>query len=423
MLVSFVASTLSRCSLSAGDSVVVALSGGADSVALLCVLQELGLRVEAAHCNFSLRGAASESDERFVRALCQERGVPLHYRRFDTQAVAKAQGISIEMAARTLRYDWFATFDCPIATGHHLEDNAETLLLHLCRGTGIAGLAGMRYRNGNIVRPLLDSSRAEIEAYLAEKGQLYCTDATNADTAFRRNFVRHELLPAMATLNPDILRTLHATALRMRETEAVFREGLAALRAAFCQSLPDGFLIDLSRLRTSPFAATLLHEWLAPLGFVATQQWLTAKEGTLARGENHFATRVGEWLEVRTAPQLCWELDTLEMKRLLRSELLEIPKGKEYACLDADKIVGSLSLRAPQTGDRFTPLGLKGSKLVSDFLTDKHYSRIDKLNTRLLCDAKGILWVVGERIDQRVAITPTTQHVLLLKDPSTISEQ
>ncbi|MCI6643472.1 MAG: tRNA lysidine(34) synthetase TilS, partial [Bacteroidales bacterium] len=235
-----------------GEAVVVALSGGADSVALLLVLAELGYAVEAAHCNFHLREGDADADMVFVEALCARHNVPLHLRHFDTLPYAKAEGISIEMAARTLRYEWFATFERPIAVGHHAEDNAETLLLNLCRGSGLAGLAGIRHRNGQIVRPLLDCRRVDIEAYLAKRGETFCTDATNFDTQYRRNKVRHEVIPLLAELNPDITQTLHETALRLREVEQVYRFGLEQLQQTLMASLPDGFRINYDALTKAP---------------------------------------------------------------------------------------------------------------------------------------------------------------------------
>lgn len=401
-----------------GEAVVVALSGGADSVALLLVLIELGYAVEAAHCNFHLREGAADADMAFVETLCARHNVPLHLRHFDTLSYAKAEGISIEMAARTLRYEWFATFEQPIAVGHHAEDNAETLLLNLCRGSGLAGLAGIRHRNGQIVRPLLDCRRVDIEAYLAKRGETFCTDVTNFDTQYRRNKVRHEVIPLLTDLNPDIAQTLHETALRLREVEQVYRFGLEQLQQTLMASLPDGFRINYDALTKAPAPATLLHEWLSPLGFMGEAQLLTAPVGTLLEGKGFLATRTTDAIEVRRVPQPCFSLESLCIEHLHRNDLTAIPRDKTIACLDADKIKGELKLRSPKEGDRFCPFGLRGSKLVSDFLTDRHFSRIDKLAVRLLCDDEGILWIVGERIAQRVALTPETQHILLIHSSS-----
>ena len=198
------------------DKILVALSGGADSVALLLVLLQAGFHCEAAHCNFHLRGKESDRDEKFVRDLCRSQSIRLHTKDFDTMAYAREKGISIEMAARELRYGYFEElrtdwrFD-KIAVAHHRDDNVETLLLHLVRGTGLKGLTGMRYRNGYVIRPMLDTSREEIERYLAGEGQSYVTDSTNLETEAVRNKIRLEFLPMMKTVNPSILDTLQDT--------------------------------------------------------------------------------------------------------------------------------------------------------------------------------------------------------------------
>lgn len=392
--------------------VVVALSGGADSVATLLALKELGYAVEAAHCNFHLRGEDADADEGFVVGLCRRNDIPLHVRDFQTAEYAKEKGISIEMAARELRYDWFATFDCDVATGHHLDDNAETLLLNLVRGTGITGLAAMRVRNGRTVRPLLHVSREEIETFLRERGQAFRTDATNGETIFRRNKIRHEVLPLLADINPNILRSLHATALRLREAEGLYQDGVGLWRAKCVTERADGFTISLPRLREATAPGTLLHEWLSPLGFHEPQQLLNARDGVLTEGKGFLATVHGETIEVRRVPKPDLTLTSLRIERLTREELGAIPRTADTACLDEDKIVGRLSLRCPQQGDRFQPFGMQGRQLVSDFLTNRHASRIDKLATRLLCDEAGILWVVGQRIAARAAITEETQRIL-----------
>ncbi|MCI6644216.1 MAG: hypothetical protein MSH18_08505, partial [Bacteroidales bacterium] len=212
--------------------------------------------------------------------------------------------------------------------------------------------------------------------------------------------------------------TLHETALRLREVEQVYRFGLEQLQQTLMASLPDGFRINYDALTKAPAPATLLHEWLSPLGFMGEAQLLTAPVGTLLEGKGFLATRTTDAIEVRRVPQPNFSLESLRIEHLHRNDLTTIPRDKTIACLDADKIEGELRLRSPKEGDRFCPFGLRGSKLVSDFLTDRHFSRVDKLAVRLLCDDEGILWVVGERIAQRAALTPETQHILLIHSSS-----
>ena len=247
------------------DKILVALSGGADSVALLLVLLQAGFHCEAAHCNFHLRGKESDRDEKFVRDLCRSQSIRLHTKDFDTMAYAREKGISIEMAARELRYGYFEElrtdwrFD-KIAVAHHRDDNVETLLLHLVRGTGLKGLTGMRYRNGYV---MLDTSREEIERYLAGEGQSYVTDSTNLETEAVRNKIRLEFLPMMKTVNPSILDTLQDTIRHLEDAYTLYNIAVEDLKARICRNNR----IDIQALKTIPAARTILFELLSAYGF------------------------------------------------------------------------------------------------------------------------------------------------------------
>jgi len=415
---------------------LVALSGGADSVALLLKMQEQGSAAAAAHCNFHLRGAESDRDEKFVRRLCKERGIPLYVQHFDTLSEAKRTGESVEMAARRLRYAWFEAvvrengFD-GVAVAHHRDDNAETLLLNLVRGTGLRGLTGMRKQQGIVVRPLLNSSREELLKYLAEQGQTFVTDSSNSDTRFQRNFIRHNVLPLLQQLNPRIASTLCETAARLSETERLYDFALQKLHEQLCTPLSDGFQINYDALRRSPAPETLLHEWLSPLGFTASQQAdaLTMHQGACIEAALWLATRTKVSMEVRKRPTPVPPLaipakdaaffgDTargkISVRYLQRSELTSIPRERKICAMDADSIAPPLVLRSVAAGDRFVPYGMTGSQLVSDYLTAHHRSRIDKLAALVVCDAQGIVWLVGERTAQRVAVTDKTQRVIQL---------
>ena len=429
---------------------LIALSGGADSVALLLMMRERGENVQAAaHCNFGLRGTESDRDEAFVRQLCKEQGVRLFVRTFDTRGEARRTGESIEMAARRLRYAWFGDlcrehgFDC-VAVAHHQDDNAETLLLNLTRGTGLRGLTGMngsgeRGENGEhcvrVVRPLLDFTRAELRSFLARKGQDFVTDSTNTDTQYKRNFVRHEVLPLLARLNPSILRTLNDTARRLCEAEAVYDYALAALRAKICTPYRKGGVrIDLSALAESPSPATLLHEWLTPYGFTAAQcgDALTMRTGGIAEAGKNLLTRTTDALLVAARPVPLAETPlpaasaqsttlafpaqsmALDVSNVPFTSFGALPCEASYAALDTDTLHGVLRVRSVREGDRFTPFGMEGSQLVSDYLTARHRSRIDKLAALAVTDDKGIVWLVGERPAARCAATQGTRTLTML---------
>ncbi len=421
---------------------LVALSGGADSVALLLYLLENGQRPAAAHCNFHLRGEESYRDERFVRQLCEQRGVKLHVAHFATEDEAAAQGESIEMAARRLRYEWFARLCreegyAAVAVAHHMEDNAETLLLNLVRGTGLRGLCGMTSDAPDgisgevrIVRPLLSWTKQQILAFLKRRNQPYVTDSTNADTHYRRNFLRHRLLPLLETINPQAVRTLHETAQRLREAEAIYELGLKASDIRCPSSLPGSWKVDVERLRSLPFARTLLHEWLAPLGFSAAQEEsaLTLKQGAVLQSESHTLTLVRGFLEVAPTPvglpltplhldgtPICLpDGTTLTAVAMARGELSAIPREKDTVALAVDSPSVPLFVRSVAAADRFRPFGMKGTKLVSDYLTDVHASRIGKLAATVLTASDDIAWLVGERIDARFAVTDATRRIVLV---------
>lgn len=429
---------------------LIALSGGADSVALLLMMQERGKAEACAHCNFHLRGNESDRDEEFVRRLCEERGIRLFVKHFDTQTEAARTGESIEMAARRLRYDWFTELCLEhgfkeVAVAHHLNDNAETVLLNLVRGTGLNGLTGMAEERPGVVRPLLSLSRHEILDYLRQKGQTYVTDSTNTDTHYRRNKLRHEVLPLLREMNPQIDRTLHETALRLQGVERIYRYGIAQLKKEVCRTISshdglqddlqahshDGLRIDVRKLSTSPAPETLLYELLAPYGLSAEQsvQALQMRVGAVMESPvGYLLTRTTQEIAVEPLPRpfspvkipdsdgIFFRAYGLQIgvRRMQRGELTDIPRDKCSAALDADCIKGELILRPITRGDRFVPFGMRGSKLVSDYLTDRHYSRIDKLRAMTVADEHGIVWLVNERPAGHCAVTPATQRIVLL---------
>lgn len=424
---------------------LVALSGGADSVALLLYLIEQGKAEAAAHCNFHLRGEESNRDEAFVRQLCRNQGVPLYVAHFDTEARAAEAGESIEMAARRLRYDWFAqlcsehSFDA-VAVAHHRDDNAETLLLNLIRGTGLHGLTGIAAERPGVVRPLIDWSRRDILDYLARRGQQYVTDSTNTDTRYRRNKVRHEVIPLLRQLNPQIDRTLHETARRLTEAETIYRYGLKALLGKVVSRSADApcWNADVAALEATPARATLLHEWLSPYGFSGEQvrEALILSVGALLEAGEWLLTRTTHSLQLRQkprqlAPVLLPEIDSLLFagskgliaevnglrigyETILRDEHFVIPREPNRVALDADSLCGRLYLRSVCMGDRFSPFGLKGTQLVSNYLTNRHRSRIEKMAALAVADEAGMVWLVNERPDSRVAVKPSTRRILIL---------
>lgn len=406
----------------------VGVSGGADSVALLLALSDLKLPLRAYHCNFRLRGAESERDEAFVRQLCARLEIPLEVQHFDTRAEAQARGESIEMAARRLRYAWWSTLPHPIAVAHHADDNIETFLLHLLRGAGLRGLTGMAVDNDRrILRPLLHCTRRDILDFLAARGEHFVEDSSNTDTHHRRNFVRHRILPLLRHLNPSIDRTLLATIQRLRSAAAIYRIGLDTLDRRYApRSTSDRIIIPLDTLRRDnpEVARTWLFEQLHPLGFeaAAIETMLHGRTGALwhtppSAPTPYMATIAAptqtpnsEVLEIapthRTPPHIEW-------RTYARTPDFRPARAPYRATFDAHRVQLPLTLRPPREGERFAPFGMtRGTKLISDYLTDRHRSRIDKHHALVLTDAQGILWLVGETVDHRAAITHETTQIL-----------
>lgn len=401
-----------------GEKVLVALSGGADSVALLRILRELEQPCEAAHCNFHLRGEESDRDERFVRELCARLGVELHVTHFDTRAEAARSGESIEMAARRLRYAWFEELRqrqgaACVAVAHHQDDSAETLLLNLLRGTGLAGLRGIHARNGYIVRPLLCLSRSDLEQYLEEAGQEYVTDSTNRQDEYLRNKIRLHLLPLMEEINPAARANLLRTAVHLDEAYLYYKKGIdEAMRAV----QGEGF-IRIPELLRQPAPTTLLHELLAPLGFNERQtgdvlRTLTATSGKQFVSTTHRLLTDRDRLLILpltepqpSKPELCFE------EHLYTPDFV-IPRDKRVACFDADTLTGEFTLRLAAEGDWFIPFGMKGRKLLSDYMTDRKFSLLRKRSQWVLCCGADICWLVGERSDNRFRVTERTRRVI-----------
>ena len=420
-----------------GDSLLVALSGGADSVALLTVMQRLGYRCIAAHCNFHLRGNESNRDEQFCRDLCQKMEVQLHVNHFDTQKYARMKGISIEMAARELRYEWFESL-CRefgytyIAVAHHRDDSAETLLLNLVRGTGIAGLTGIHPVNGRVVRPLLCVSRMDVLSYLRLLKQEYVTDSTNLHDDYLRNKIRLHLLPLMQQMNPSITESLANTADRIRSAEVIYRQSIEQTLSRVTSN--NGRTISIAQLLAEAEPRTILFEALRPYGFVDSQvmdifRTLNAESGRRFANAKWQVLKDRDTLQVRPIEtksldevevislptELVWSNGTvLQFKKRLLLPGENVPKDSSIAFLDAAHIQMPLRLRTWRKGEKFAPLGMKGrKKLISDFLTDLKLSIFQKEEQLLLTDAEDkVLWVVGRRIDERVKVTPDTIEVI-----------
>lgn len=407
---------------------LVALSGGADSVALLLLLHEHGFRVHAAHCNFHLRGGESDRDEAFCESVCAERQIPLHKAHFDTHEYAQLHKVSIEMAARELRYHWFEQLrrdmDADgICVAHHRDDSVETVLLNLIRGTGLRGLTGIQPRNGYILRPLLCVSREDIERYLHELNQPYVTDSTNLEADVQRNKVRLQLLPLLKTLNPAVCKSIQQTASHLAEAQVV----LDAVNEEF----KSRNILELSMLSKYGSSEYVVFEWLKNYGFNGTQaqQILTAETGRVfSSSMGYDLLRDRDRLIVEPSlkplkPLRIPEEGTYVMEDGTRITLKETIVGSDFlpskephrVTLDADKVAFPMTVRRVEPGDSMQPFGMQGRKLLSDLMTDLKMTLFEKRRQLVVVDAEGIVvWLVGLRTDNRCRVDHHTHNVLTI---------
>ena len=438
-------SYINRCNLLAeGERLILALSGGIDSMVLADLLLKSKVEFVAAHCNFHLRGNESDGDDWFVRKFAEKRGIQCFVKHFETEKYAAKYGISIEMAARDLRYAWFEQlrqelgYD-KIAVAHHADDQAETFFINLLRGAGLNGLKGMKPQNGVIIRPLLWASREQIRKYAVENHIVWREDHTNVESVYLRNRIRNQLLPVFDELQPKARQGLYKSLEHLSAENELYRallkEKLAQIvdRDGEIQRLPYSKIIKAEvpePVEGPTYSFQLLFEWLRQYGFntdqchfiydaigsgVGNQYCSSTHRLVIGRDDlqlyeikektdDEILIQIGED-EILSPIHLCFS-------KLKKTADFVIDKSPEVAQLDFDKLKFPLTLRRWQHGDRFHPLGMRGSKLLSDFFVDQKFTEYQKQNVWLLVSADGdILWVVGYRIDDRFKIANDTQTV------------
>lgn len=418
---------------------IVALSGGADSVALLLTLVDLGYDVEAAHCNFHLRGLESDRDELFCSKLCNDNGLQLHLVHFDTLNFAKLRKISIEMAARHLRYSWFQRLKkdigaSAICVAHHKDDSVETVLMNLIRGTGIHGLAGIKSKNGDVVRPLLCVSRNEIEQTLRYAGQDFVTDSTNFVDDVVRNKIRLDILPLMKKINPSVSEGIIRTAARVSEIAAAFDSFVKKEKSSLVEIKNDGVIwVALDEIRNKLAPENILFNLLRDYSFNSSQieqiyrLMSTGGVGRLFYSPTHRLLIDRKHIVIEPFNcdcQKCMvipedgiyiytEIVKFKVETIDCTKDFSLVKNKDCCYVDLSKISMPLTVRPVMTGDRFVPFGMRGSKLLSDYLTDLKINLFDRQRQLVMTDATGqIVWVVGRRGDNRCRITKTTGRFL-----------
>jgi tRNA(Ile)-lysidine synthase len=417
------------------SKILVAVSSGIDSVVLCEVLHKLKYTFAIAHCNFGLRAEDAEADQLFARKLARQYEVPFFTENFNTRAFAEQEKLSIQMAARTLRYDWFEQvrqqedYDF-IATAHHSNDTTETILLHLTKGTGIAGLHGIPPKNGNIIRPMLSVTKDDIYDFVTERKLIWREDSSNETTKYQRNKIRHEVIPVLKEINPNLEETMQHTAERVSHAEAIVAAYIENLREQSIKEAENAFYISLVPLQNATGLPVVLHELLRPFNFSysVVLELVEALEGISGKQfDSPTHTLVKDRDQLVITPRnlsgfgsiLVNEGDTEAEAGNLKLSIAYIDADKyklntkpHVAALDAEQLKFPLKLRAWQEGDWFVPLGMNGKKKISDFLIDKKVPSNLKSQTLVLVSDQSVAWIVGQRLDNRYKVTDKTQKVV-----------
>lgn len=427
--------------LTGKGKVLVAVSGGIDSMVMSHLFISAGIQSSIAHCNFQLRGKESEMDKTFVKKFAAENKITFHSVNFDTTGFASEKGISIQMAARELRYRWFEEIRSEhgydsIAIAHNLNDNVETFLLNLTRGTGIAGLTGMRPRYNYLIRPLLFASRKAITEYSLQKRIKFREDRSNSDVKYTRNKIRHSILPIFREINPSFDITIVETAERIAEINEIVTSYIGGIRRDLSRYNNHILTFNATDLKRVNPKRTVLFELFRPYGLAPAQideliKLIGSRSGHKLFTKTHCISKNrSEILVTLNNPSTednyrAEDISGLrEIPGIVSAEIkatgkgFKIPVSPSIACLDAGKIEFPLAVRRWTHGDSFYPLGMRSRKKLSDYFIDKKYSVPEK-ERQLILESNGkIIWVIGERIDNRFRITDTTKKALVIKSES-----
>ncbi len=427
-----------RCKVNTNNTILVALSGGADSICLLHLLLTNKYKIYAAHCNFKLRGADADADEKFVINFCKKFNIKLFTTSFDTKKYAAKNKISIEMAARELRYNWFDNLMQDnnidlLATGHHQDDSIETFFLNLTRGTGIKGLTGLKPKANNIIKPLLCFSRKQIEDYCNNNNLKFCTDSTNAKTIYYRNKIRNIIIPIFKEMNPSFSNTMLNNMEHISQVSSFLNNHINSLKENIITKKENQHILNIPEILKQNNPKLILFELLNNYDFNSatinsvfncinnnesgktfynnTFRLITDREKIIItksqqnnNSKNYIIYNIND---INNLP-ISLEINNIDANNYT------IKKDKNIAQFDADKIKFPLELRHWKKGDSFIPLGMKQKKKLSDFFIDNKFSIIEKEKIWLLCSDNKIIWIVGHRTDDRFKITNKTDKVLLI---------
>lgn len=408
------------------DKILIAVSGGRDSIVLLMLLHNLKFWVEVAHCNYQLRGKDSAADEKFVEDLCNQLSIPFHNKKFETINSAKKEGVSIQMKAREQRYQWFHQLVLQrgltkIATAHHLDDQLETILINMTRGTGLKGLRGMKIKRDNVIRPLLCVSRDEINEFIYANHIPFREDSSNASGKYFRNKIRHQVVPVLKEINPSLFQAINNSTKRLKAVEENWEEQYELWKDAL---KTQGDTVIISFNQVIPSKVTFLQQFLRRKGFSYPD--IEALLSTKQKGKSFYGKE--NWKVVSASKQLeVFQSEESEVKEYfldqdmpisLKIECfengIELQCDRDKAYISADKVQGKLKIRKWKEGDWFIPLGMNGKQKISDYFINNKFSLKDKEDAWLLCDAEKIVWIVGHRSDNRYRIDSGTKNIYVV---------
>ena len=415
--------------------IIIGVSGGSDSVVLLHILVSLGYDCIMAHCNFHLRMEESDRDEEFVRNMAIEYKTPLHCIDFETIKYAEQNGISIEMAARDLRYNWFYELlekdnAQAIAVAHHADDNIETMLINLVRGTGLRGLKGIPNRNKKVVRPLLCCTRDEIENYLIRQNLEHVEDSTNASVDYNRNKIRNEVLPLLTEINPSVRQTLYNTIQHIEGSLTIYQQAIDNIEKQVVHKSGGLVKMNIDMICKQADVPTVMFELLYPYQFSPSvieqiTEQLNAESGKVFYSETHRLVKDRKFLIISAKDdhkkdEFMLSQDDFQIQSpfylIVNRQLVDsnfiVSKEKNRIHVDASKLTFPLQIRKWKEGDSFFPFGMKQRKKLSDFFIDNKFSLIDKEQTWLLVSGDEIVWLVGHRMDNRFKVTIETKEVI-----------
>ncbi|PTX63111.1 tRNA(Ile)-lysidine synthase [Kordia periserrulae] len=412
---------------------LIAISGGLDSVVLSKLLHKLNYSLAFAHCNFQLRGKESDGDEIFVKELAETLNVKVFSKKFETEAFAKQEKLSIQMAARKLRYEWFQelarTFQYDyIVTAHHKDDALETFIINLSRGTGIEGLTGIPERNGNIVRPLLSFTREDIHAYAKEQQLQWREDSSNASTKYLRNKIRHDIVPLLQELHPTFMDNFEMTQQHLRGSNAIIHDRIQQLKERLLEKVAkDYYQIEIAAIEQLSNPKAYLYELLKEFGFhhwEDVSDMLSAQSGKQLFSAHYRLIKDRTHLLIQKQSKddkeqeiLIKEIPT-ELKTPIQLHIEEVARitdtGKNILYVAKELLKFPLIVRKWKNGDYFYPLGMRGKKKVSKYFKDEKYSLIDKEHQWLLCSGENIVWIIGKRSDNRYKLTQPTNTIIKL---------